>query len=128
MYALLIGQCSQGALRNRMEVNERWGCINDTSDIMELLQLIQGCMIQHQTRQKPVHSLSDAETRIFQFKQKGLANNDNYEKFKDLVSITECLGSDIGAHSDRVDMVLLDITVDPDLPTAAEENERRMNT
>jgi hypothetical protein len=45
IYALIIGQCSQ-ALCNCMEANERWGWINDGSDVMELLQLIQTCMIQ----------------------------------------------------------------------------------
>jgi hypothetical protein len=101
VYALLIKQCSQ-ALHNRMEASKRWEHINTDSDVMELLHLIQGCMIQCQTRQKPVHSLFDAETRIFQFKQKGLPNNDYYEKFKDLVTIAECPGSDIGAHYKRV--------------------------
>jgi hypothetical protein len=120
VYALLIGQCSQ-ALHNQMEASERWGCINDTSDAMALLQLtIQGCMIQRQTRQKPVHSLLDAETHVFQFKQKGLANNDYYKNFKDLVTITECLGSDIRAHSDRVSLALQDVTVDPDMPMEEE--------
>jgi hypothetical protein len=122
VYALLIGQCSQ-ALCNRMEASKRWGHINNMSDVMVLLQLIQGCMIQRQTRQKPVHSLLDAETRVFQFKQKGLANNDYYKKFKDLVTIAERLGSNIGAHSDRVSLALQDVAVDPDMPME-EEMER----
>jgi hypothetical protein len=45
VYALVIGQCLQ-ALCNCMEVHERWGHINKQSDVMELLQLIQTCMIQ----------------------------------------------------------------------------------
>jgi hypothetical protein len=59
VYALIIGQCYQ-ALCNRMEANERWSCINEASDVMELLQLVQNCMIQCQTHQKPTHSLLDA--------------------------------------------------------------------
>jgi hypothetical protein len=95
VYALLIRQCSQ-ALQNCIEASERWEHINTGSNVMELLQLIQGCMIQCQTRQKPIHSLFDSETHVFQFKQKGLPNNNYYEKFKDLVTITKCIGSDIG--------------------------------
>jgi hypothetical protein len=119
VYALLIGQCSQ-ALRNRMEASERWERINTRSDVMELLSLIQGCIIQRQTRQKPIHSLFDAETRVFQFKQKGLPNNDYYEKFKDLVTIAERLGSDIGVHHDRLRTIVQDTALDPDFPTDVE--------
>ena len=124
VYALVIGQCSQ-ALRNRMEADERWGRINDASDVMELLQLIQNCMIQRQTRQKPTHSLLDAEVQVYAFKQQNLANNEYYEKFKDLVTIAERLGSDIGAHSDRVDATLEEIAADPDVPTDAEREQAR---
>ena len=59
VYALIIGQCSQ-ALRNRMEANEEWERINDESNVMDLLQLIQNCMTQRQTRQHPIHTLLDA--------------------------------------------------------------------
>jgi hypothetical protein len=93
VFALVIGQCSQ-ALRNRMEVNKRWGWINDASDVMALLQLVQQGMIQHQTRQKPTHTLLDAETQVYAFKQQHLVNNEYYEKFKDLVTNAEWLGSD----------------------------------
>jgi hypothetical protein len=40
VYALIIGQCSQ-ALRNRMEANEQWSDINDNSDVIGVLELIQ---------------------------------------------------------------------------------------
>jgi hypothetical protein len=44
-----------------------------------------------------------------------VANNDNYKKFKDLVTIAKQLGSNIGVHSDCVNLVLQDIAVDPDM-------------
>ena len=87
VYALVLGQCSQ-ALCNRMEASNTWGHINDASNVMGLLQLIQNCMIQHQTRQKPIHSLLDAEAQVYGCKQKTLPNNEYYEKFKDLVTNT----------------------------------------
>ena len=68
----------------------------------------------------PIHSLLDAEVQVYSFKQKNLPNNEYYEKFKDLVTNTNCLGSDIGVHSDQVETILLGIMVDPDAPTAAE--------
>jgi thiamine monophosphate synthase len=85
-----------------MEANEEWECINDESNVMDLLQLIQNCMTQRQTRQKPVHALLDAEAQVFVFRQKALADNEYYDKFKDLVSIAEHLGSNIGVQPDRV--------------------------
>jgi hypothetical protein len=120
VYALIIGQCSQ-ALRNRMEANEQWERINETSDVMDLLQLIQNCMTQQQTRQKPVHTLMDAEAQIYGFRKKNLANNEYYDKFKDLVTIAKCLGSNIGAQTDRVEAILQTIAADPDVPTEAEQ-------
>ena len=65
---------------------EQWGHINKASGVMELLQSIQNCMIQHQTCQKHIHSLLDAEAQVYGFKQKNLPNNKYYEKFKDLVT------------------------------------------
>ena len=91
--------------------------------MMGLLQLIQNCMIQHQTHQKPIHSLLDAEAQVYGFKQKTLLNNEYYEKFKDLVTNTNQLGSDIGAHPEQVKRILAGITADPNLPTAAEHEQ-----
>lgn len=103
-----------------MEANEQWERINETSDVMDLLQLIQNCMTQRQTRQKPVHTLMDAEAQIYGFRQKNLANNEYYDKFKDLVTIAERLGSNIGAQTDQVEAILQTIAADPDMPTEAE--------
>jgi hypothetical protein len=124
VYALIIGQCSQ-ALRNRMEASEDWEQINEDSDVMALLQLIQNCMTQRQTRQKPVHTIMEAESQVFSFRQKTLANNEYYDKFKDLVSIAERLGSNIGVQPDRVQAILQQIAADPDIPTEQERAQAR---
>jgi hypothetical protein len=109
-----------------MEANEsRWSHINEDSNVMGLLQLIQACMIQCQTCQKLAHSLLDAETQVYTFKQRSLANNEYYEKFKDLVTNAERLGSDIGAHPDRTETILEAIVANPDLPTNAEREQAR---
>jgi hypothetical protein len=44
-----------------MEANEEWDHINNESNIIDLLQLIQNCMIQWEMRQKPIHTLMDAK-------------------------------------------------------------------
>jgi hypothetical protein len=66
VYALIISQCLQ-VLHNCMEASEEWNCINEESNVMDLLQLIQKYMMQRQTRQKPVHTLMDAEAQVFTF-------------------------------------------------------------
>jgi hypothetical protein len=43
--------------------------------------------------------LLNDETQVFLFKQKGLANNKYYKKFKDLVTNAEHLGSNIRANA-----------------------------
>ena len=106
-----------------MEANEEWERINDESNVMDLLQLIQSCMTQRQTRQHPIHTLLDAEAQIYSFKQKNLADNEYYDKFKDLVTIAERLGSNIGAQEERVNAILQQIAADPDMPTEAERTQ-----
>jgi hypothetical protein len=90
VYVLIMGQCSQ-ALRNRMEANDEWNNINEGSNVIKVLQLIQNCMSQ----------LMEAEAQVYAFHQCALANNEYYDKFKDLVSNAEWLGSNIGVHSTR---------------------------
>ena len=80
VYALVIGQCSQ-ALRNRMEANNQWSAINEASNVIGVLQLIQNCMTQCQTQQKPVHSLMDVEAQVYAFRQRALTDNEYYDKF-----------------------------------------------
>ena len=93
-----------------MEASENWNHINQASNVMGLLQLIQNCMIQCQTWQKPIHSLLEAEAQVYGFKQKTLANNKYYEKFKDLVTNADRLGSTIGAHPQCINRLLTVIT------------------
>jgi hypothetical protein len=64
----------------------------------------------------------DAEAQVFAFRQKTLADNEYYDKFRDLVSITEWLGSNIGIQSDQVQTILQQIAADPDIPTEPESS------
>ena len=77
-------------------------------------------MIQRQTHQKPIHSLLDAEAQVYGFKQKTLTNNEYYEKFKDLVTNADRLGSTIGAHPQHINTLLTGIAANPTVPMNAE--------
>jgi hypothetical protein len=120
IYSLVLGQCSQ-ALCNRMEAHQNWSGTDATSDIIALLTIIQVCMTLRQTRKYKTHSLFDAEARVLAYKQgKNESNHEYYEKFKDNISTAERLGSELGAHSSRIEAILDVITADPAAPTDAE--------
>jgi hypothetical protein len=68
VYALVLGQCSQ-ALRNRMEAHDDWECINTDSNVMELLEPIQTCMMQQQTRRYSIHTLYAGTSQVYAFCQ-----------------------------------------------------------
>jgi hypothetical protein len=77
--ALVIGQCSQ-TLCNHMGANNQWRTINEASNVIGVLQLIQNCKIQCQTQQKPVHLLMDVEAQVYAFQQRALTDNKYYNK------------------------------------------------
>ena len=68
IYALTLGQCSQ-ALRNRMEAQQDWTDIDEASNVIGLLTIVQVCMTLRQTRKHEVHSLVDAEAFVLTYKQ-----------------------------------------------------------
>jgi hypothetical protein len=111
-----------------MEANNQWSMINKASNVIGVLQLIQNCMTQRQMWQKPVHSLMDAEAQVYAFRHHALADNECYDKFKDLVSNAECLGSNIGVHTARVNAILTDIATVADAPTPEERTHAKTNT
>lgn len=67
----------------------------------------------------------DAEAQVFTFWQKTLADNEYYDKFKDLVSIVEWLGSNLEVQNGWVETILQEIAADPDIPTAQERAQAR---
>ena len=135
VFALLLGQCSQ-ALRNRMEPHDDWHNINLTSDVIELLKLIQSCMSHKQTRKDPDHAVVDpdpdhavvvADLMLYRFTQNNLPDNAYYEKFKDLVQTIESLGGEIGCQAERVYDHLKKTAADPNNPTADETEAARLS-
>ena len=83
-----------------MEAHQDWNAINDASNVMELLGLVQACITQQQTRKHPVHMLMDAKAQVYSFCQKGTSDSEYYDRFKDAVQITDQLGGNFGVHSE----------------------------
>ena len=119
-YALVLGQCSQ-AVRNRIEAHADWSTINESSDVIELLRLIQTCMMQRQTRKHPIHNIVDNEKTVLNFKQgRRMSDNDYYQRFQDAVDVTEHAGGAVGVQEDRIIAELEHVALDPDVPTEEE--------
>ena len=118
--AIVLGQCLQ-ALCNRLEADPIWDTINANSDAIALLELVQRCMNQCQTRQYEVHTLIDAKTDLPHFKQlQYMSNSDYFDRFKDKIGTITRLNSTLGAHPHRVEDILQEDAADPDIPTDAE--------
>ena len=125
-YALILGQCLQ-ALHNRMETHVNWSIVDTNKSVIGLLEIIQVCMTQRQTRRKPEHSLFDSEVHALTFKQtRNMSNHDYYKKFKDNIEVAERLGGEIGCHSRRVDTKTRRIAVDMLAPTDAEKRRGKV--
>jgi hypothetical protein len=101
--------------------HESWQTINDSSDAIQLLKLIQVCMNQRQTSKYDVHTLIEAEIDLTTFKQgQYVSNNDYYNRFKDKMATALQLGSSLGANSHHVNNILADNALDTASPTSTE--------
>jgi hypothetical protein len=108
IYALTLRQ------RNQMEAHQDWTDIDEASNVIGLLTIVQVCMTLRQTRKHEVHSLFDAEAFVLTYKQsykqsKQTSNHEYCKKFKDSVATAERFGSDIGLHASRIASILNDI-------------------
>ena len=101
--------------------HHEWTAINEASNVIGLLTIVQVCMTLRQNQKHEVHSLFDAEAFVLNYKQsKQTSNHEYYEKFKDSVATAERLCSDIGLHASRIAYILNHIAVNPDVLTAVE--------
>ena len=121
-FALVLDQCSQ-ELRGRLTAESTWNTVNDSSDTMALLALIEKCMSAKKTRGYVVHVNLDAKWEIFSTKQtRQMSNQDFYDRLMDVIHCSENLGTGIGVDPDRIYQILADTNgVDPDDPTDDEE-------
>ena len=92
--------------------------MNASSDLIGLLKLIQISMYNRQTKKNHIHSLHDAYDAFYQFRQgKRMSTHEYLESFKDLVSVIEHWGGQIGLESSRVQQHLAEMGVNK-LPTS----------
>jgi hypothetical protein len=85
VFPLVLGQCSH-TIRDRLEASPDWNTINTSSDVLELLKLIQKSMYTKSTNHHPTHALYEAEAALIKFRQgDDMSNSDFLEKFKSLL-------------------------------------------
>jgi len=113
VYTLLLGQCSQ-LMRTKLEAHQDWVVVDETTDVIGLLQILQHCMGDKQTHQYPLLTLMEAEEHVYTFHQaQNMTDHQYHDKFKDLLEMAWRLGSTIGIQKKRVDAILARICVDP---------------
>jgi hypothetical protein len=97
-----------------LEASPDWNTINTSSDVLELLKLIQKSMYTKSTNHHLTHALYEAETALIKFCQgDNMSNSDFLEKFKSLLDIFTHAGGDPGCTSARYHDFKLP-TEDPD--------------
>jgi uncharacterized membrane protein YgcG len=113
VFPLVLRQCSR-TIRDRLEASPDWNTINTSSDVLELLKLIQKSMYTKSTNHHPTHTLYEAEATLVKFRQgDDMSNSDFLEKFKSLLDIYIHAGGDPGCTSARYGNFKLS-TEDPD--------------
>ena len=76
-FALVLGQCSR-TIRDRIEAHEDWATINQGSDLMGLLGIIQNSMYTRATRRKDTQAMLEAAERLAKFKQTERMSNSDF--------------------------------------------------
>jgi hypothetical protein len=113
VFPLVLGQCSH-TICDRLEASANWKSINTTSNVLELLKLIQKSMYTKSTNCHPTHALYEADVALMKFRQgDNMSNSDFLEKFKSLIDIFIHAGGDPGCATTRYHDFALD-NEDPD--------------
>jgi hypothetical protein len=108
VFLLVLGQCSH-VIRDRLEASPDWPNINTSSDVLELLKLIQKSMYTKATNHHPTHAFYEADIALGKFCQgKDMFNSDFLEKFKSLIDIFIHASGDPGCSSARYRNFALD--------------------
>ena len=101
VFPMVLGQCSR-TIRDRLEASANWNNVNTTSDVLELLKLIQKSMYTKSTNRHPTHALYEAKAALIKFCQgDDMTNSDFLEKFKSLIDIFVHAGGDPGCAASR---------------------------
>ncbi len=114
-YDFVLGQCSP-AVHNIIEAHEQWNQVNNLSDVIGLLKLIQQAVITKNTSKHEIHAYVDALHNLYAFCQSSNMSHSEYlDKFKALVEIIKQLGGDIGGERQLVrKFIMMEWGTDPD--------------
>ncbi len=86
-YAIVLGQCSL-VIRDIIEVHQQWSEVNNSSDGLGLLKLIQQTVVSKNTNKHKIHAYVDALHTFYAFCQENNMSHSKYlDEFKDLVEI-----------------------------------------
>ncbi|KAG7361120.1 hypothetical protein IV203_036220 [Nitzschia inconspicua] len=99
-FALVLGQCSP-AVRTRLKSAKSWAELNQKSDIIGLLKLLQSCL--HDAPGKyESDTIVEAHDRFSSFRQNDLSVDDYHTQFKGLVDALEYSEGNIGLSEKRI--------------------------
>jgi hypothetical protein len=76
-FAVVLGQRSP-AVVDRVRAHEDWEAASQANDVIGLLRLIRNCMYGGVTTKCPEHTLIDAQTKLFTFRQTSCMPNAEY--------------------------------------------------
>jgi hypothetical protein len=76
-FAVVLGQCSP-AVVDQVRAHEDWEAASQTNDVIGLLRLIWNSMYGGITTKHPEHTLIDAQTKLFTFRQTRRMPNAEY--------------------------------------------------
>jgi len=119
VFALILGQCTP-AMVDRLHAESTWTTIDNTTDVIGLLKLIQTNATVKQSQYERSHALFDAYTDFFSFRQLQLSLSDYYQGFKDRLDHLERINGPIGQDRARIDEYLA-----INHPTGASDQENR---
>ncbi len=88
-----VGQCSP-AVRDIIEAHQQWSEVNNSSDVIGLLKLIQQAVVSKNRNKHEIHAYVDALQIFYAFCQGNNMSHSEYLDFKDLVEIVRPLGGE----------------------------------
>ena len=118
VFPIILGQCS-AAMRDQLESDPMWEGINNSTDVIGLLQLIQANSNVKQPRRARTHQLIDAQKEFLTFTQGSLSVPSYFKSFKDRLDQLERMSGPVGQELTRVDLYLKEVLKIPEGFSAA---------
>ena len=126
VFALILGQCAT-SVRDKIEADESWQDVNDSSDPIELLKLIRTSIYQRGTSRKATHAYIEASRALELFHQGDKMPNHLFlARFKELVEVFEHLGGEPGTSQALIEPYIMKYARDPEFPTDQEQADAIM--